>query len=188
MKLALYKYAIIIIIMVKARKAFEQNTLLSLHNSPTLHYLNYCIHVWGKVYKTHLNHLIKMQNKADRLIAGVTPRSNTDPLYSALNIVRLKSLCMYAIGLFMYKFSNEMLLELFANIHVDEVHTYNTRNSANIHLYTSFHPSRRGQKRPSSMQFHTITSNRYCSKVYFKKSPVSLLKQCSLSDVSSVLE
>ena len=85
----------------------------------------------------------KMQNKAVRLIAGVTPRPTTDPLYSALNIMPLKSLYMYVIGLFMYKFSNEMLPELFANmfIHVDEVHSYNTRNSANSHLYTSFHHS-----------------------------------------------
>ena len=135
-------------VMVKARKVFEQNTLLSLYNSLILPYLNYCIHVWGKAYDTHLNHLIKMQNKAVRLIAGVTPRTNTVTLYSELNIMPLKSLYMYAIGLFMYKFSNVMLPELFANMftQVDEVHTYNTRNSANNHLCTSFHPTRRGQK------------------------------------------
>ena len=96
-------------VMVKARKVFERNTLLSLYNSLILPYLNYCIHVWGKAYNTHLNHLIKMQNKAVSLIACITPRTNTDPLYSALNIMPLKSLYMYAIGLFMYRFSNEML-------------------------------------------------------------------------------
>ena len=60
-------------VMVKARKVFEQNTLLSLYNSLILPYLSYCIHVWGKAYNTHLNHLIKMQNRAVHLIAGVTP-------------------------------------------------------------------------------------------------------------------
>ena len=79
-------------VIVKARKVFEQNTLLSLYNSLILSYLNYCIHVWGKAYDTHLNHLIKMQNKAARLIAGVTPRTNTVTLYSELNIMPLKSL------------------------------------------------------------------------------------------------
>ena len=73
--------------MVKARKVFEQNTLLSLYNSLILPYLNYCIHVWGKAYDTHLNHLITMQNKAIRLIVGVTPRTNTVTLYSELNIM-----------------------------------------------------------------------------------------------------
>ena len=54
----------------------------------------------------------------------------------------LKSLYVYAIGLYMYKFSNEMLSESFAYMftQVDEVHTYDTRNSANNHLYASFHP------------------------------------------------
>ena len=65
--------------MVKARKVFEQNTLLSLYNSLILPYINYCIHVWGKAYNAHLSHLIKIQNKAVRLIAGVTPRTNTNP-------------------------------------------------------------------------------------------------------------
>ena len=59
-------------VMAKARKVFEQNTLLSFYNSLILPYLNYCIHVWGKAYNTHLNHLITMQNKAVRLIAGAT--------------------------------------------------------------------------------------------------------------------
>ena len=45
-------------------------------------------------------HLITMQNKAVRLIARVTPRKDTDPLYSAFNIMPLKSLFMYAFGLF----------------------------------------------------------------------------------------
>ena len=53
-------------VMVKARKVFERFTVLSLYNSLILLYLNYCIHVWGKAYNSHLNHLIKMQNKAVR--------------------------------------------------------------------------------------------------------------------------
>ena len=64
--------------MVKARKFFERNTFLSLYNSLILHYLNYCIHFGGKAYNTHFSHLIKMQNKAVRLIAGVPPRRDTD--------------------------------------------------------------------------------------------------------------
>ena len=116
--------------MVKARKFFGRNTLLSLYNSLILPCLNYCICVWGKAYNTHLNHLITMQNQTVRLIAGATPRTTTNPLYFELNIMPLKSLYIFTIGLFMSKFnSNEMLLELFANmlIHMDEVHSYNTQ-------------------------------------------------------------
>ena len=104
----------------------------------------------------------------------------------------LKSLYMYAIGLFMYKFSNEMLPELFANmfIHVDEVHSYNTRNSANSYLYTSFHRTRRGQKcvkytGPQVWNLVISKINPHYSIGCFKKSLAWLLKECSLSDLIS---
>ena len=133
-----------------------------------------------------------MQTKAVHLIAAVTPCTNTDPLHSALNIMPLKSLYMYAIGLFMYKSSNEMFPELFANmfIHVDEVHSYNTRNSANSHLYASFHPTRHWQKYvkytdPQVWNLVLSKVNPYCSIGCFKKSLVSLPKECSLSDLTS---
>ena len=35
-------------IIIKARKVFNEATLLSLYNSLILPYLSYCIHVWGK--------------------------------------------------------------------------------------------------------------------------------------------
>ena len=41
-------------------------------------YLSYCIHVWGKAYNTHLNDLIVLQNKAMRIINGVSSRINMD--------------------------------------------------------------------------------------------------------------
>ena len=45
-------------IIIKARKVFNEATLLSLYNSLILPYLSYCIHVWGKTYDTHLKHVL----------------------------------------------------------------------------------------------------------------------------------
>ena len=59
-------------IILKARKVFDNETLFSLFIYP---YLNYCIHVWGKAYDTHLHHLIVLQNKAIRIINGI-PATN----------------------------------------------------------------------------------------------------------------
>ena len=165
-------------LLSKPERSLNKNTFFSLYNSLILPYLNYCIHVWGKAYETHLNHLIKMQHKAVRLIVWVTPRTNTVTLYSELNIMPLKSLYI--------------IIQLFANMfsQVDEVHTYNTRNSANNRLYTSFHPTRRGQKcvkYTGHQVWNFILSriNPCCSIGCFKKSLVSLLKQCPLSDLPS---
>ena len=43
-------------------------------------YLNYCIHVWGKAYNVHIHDLIVLQNKAVRIVHGVSPRTNADKL------------------------------------------------------------------------------------------------------------
>ena len=68
-------------IIIKARKVFNETTLLSLYNSLILPYVSYCIHVWGKAYDTHLKHVMVLQNKAVRVNAGVPPRTNADNLY-----------------------------------------------------------------------------------------------------------
>ena len=77
-------------IIIKARKVFNEATLLSLYNSLILPYLSYCIHVWGKTYDTHLKHVLVLQNKAVRVIAGVPPRTNVDNLYLELDILPIK--------------------------------------------------------------------------------------------------
>ena len=135
----------------------------SLNKIPYFHctthwycFISITVSVFGKSLQYPSQHIDKDAKKGGpvRSIAGVTPRTNTDPLYSALNTMPSKSLYMYAIGLFMYIFSNEMLPDLFPKMftQVDEAHTYNTRNFTNNHLYTSFHPTRRGKK----MRIHAL--------------------------------
>ena len=118
-------------VIIKARKVFSPATLLSLYNSLIMPYLTYCIHVWGKAYDTHLSHLMLLQNKVVRIIAGVSPRTHAEPLYADLNIMPLKKLYLYTVGLFMYKFSNDMLPEIFDDMftHVNTIHDRNTRQS-----------------------------------------------------------
>ena len=67
-------------IILKARKVFNNETLFSLYYTFVYPYLNYCIHVWGKAYDTHLRHLIVLQIKIIRIINGVPPRTNVDNL------------------------------------------------------------------------------------------------------------
>ena len=106
-----YKYPIGIII--RTRKLFDQETLLTLYYTFVYPYLNYCIHVWGKSYNVHNNYLIVLQNKAVRIVYGVSPRRNADKLYFDHNILPLKRLCSHNIGILMHKFSKNMYPELF---------------------------------------------------------------------------
>ena len=71
-------------------------------------YLSYCIHVWGKAYNIHLNDLIVLQNKAMRMINVVPPRTNMDKFYTEKNILTVKHIFNYNIGLFMFKYVNNI--------------------------------------------------------------------------------
>ena len=95
-------------ILLKSRKVFDNDTLLSLYHTYVYPYLHYCIHVWGKAYNTHLNDLVVLQNKAMRIISGVPPRTNMDRFYVEMSILTVKRIYNYIIGLFMYKYVNKM--------------------------------------------------------------------------------
>ena len=90
-------------------KLFNDDTLLSLYHNFVYPYLHYCIHVWGKAYNTHLNGLVVSQNKAMRIISGVPPRTNMDRFYEEMNILTVKRIYNYSIGLFMYKYVKKWL-------------------------------------------------------------------------------
>ena len=137
-------------IIPKARKLFNNETLSSLYYSfvyPYM-YINYCIHIWGKAYDTHLHHLIVLQNKAIRVINAVPPRTNVDSLYVMQNILSVKRIYSYNVGVFMYKYSGRLLPDVFDNFftRLADVHGYNTRNASTQHLYVSFRGTTRGQK------------------------------------------
>ena len=102
-------------IILEARKVFDNETLFSLYYTFVCPYLNYCIHVWGKTYDTHLHHLIVLQNKVIRIINGVPPRTNVDNLIVMHDILSVKRLYSYNVALFMYKYSNQLLPDVFDN-------------------------------------------------------------------------
>ena len=129
-------------IILKARKLFDQDTFVDP-------YLNYCIHVWGKAYTVHIHDLIVLQNKAARIVHGVSPRTNANKLYFDHNILSLKRLYNYNIGIFMYNFPRIcMLLELFEIFlcNVASVHEHDTRSTYLNHIYVKFKGTTRGQK------------------------------------------
>ena len=178
-------------IIIKARKVFNETTLLSLNNSLILPYVSYCIHVWGKAYDTHLKHVMILQNKAVRVIAGVPPRTNADNLYLELDVLPVKKIFVYAISIFMYKNMNEMLPELFRDMFtpISDIHIYDTRQAKNKKLFVSFKSVSRGQQSityigPHVWNFILSKINPICFIGSFKKHIRQLLQHCSVSDLT----
>ena len=108
-------------IILKARKLFDQETLLRLYYTFVYPYLNYCIHVWGKAYNVHIHDLIVLQNKAMRIVHGVPPRTNAQ---------------------------KNMLPELFENFfsNLATIHEHDTRSARLNHIYIQLKETTRGQK------------------------------------------
>ena len=135
-------------IILKSRKFSSNETLLSLYHTFVYPYLSYCIHVWGKAYNTHLNDLFVLQNKAMRIIHGVPPRTNMDNFYIETNILTVKHIFNYHIGLFMFKDVNNMTPDVFDNFfrNVSDIHQHNKRNATQNLLYVTFRAQQEDNK------------------------------------------
>ena len=156
-----------------------------------LPYVSYCIHVWGKAYDTHLKHVLVLQNKAVRIIAGVPPRTSADNLYLELDILPVKKIFVHAISIFMYKYVNRILPELFLDMFtpVSEIHNYDTRQAINKNLFVSFKSTSRGQQSityigPHVWNFILSKINPHCPIGSFKRHIRQLLQYCSVSDLT----
>ena len=67
---------------------------------------------------------------ADRL-------AHTKPIFKLLNILAFRQLYVYSIQMFMYKYSSGLLPSFVYNMFKlnQDVHSYNTRQSTQIHIF-----------------------------------------------------
>ena len=76
-------------IIIKARKSFDNDTLLNLYNALISPHIFYCIHVWGTVASVHIERLHVLQKKIVRIICGVHLRTHTTT-FSVITFVEYK--------------------------------------------------------------------------------------------------
>ena len=71
-----------------------------------------------------------------------------DNFYIENNILTVKHIYNYNIGLFMYKYVNKMTPDVFDNVFssISDIHQYDTRNATMKLLYITFRGTTRGQK------------------------------------------
>ena len=93
-------------IILTARKYLLKESLISLYYSFIYPYMIYYNPVWGLACKTHLDCLIKLQKRVIRIIAGVHPRSDTEPLFPKLNLLKCEDINSYLIGRLMFRIRN----------------------------------------------------------------------------------
>ena len=91
--------------------------------------MTYCIHVWGSTHAIHLSKLTVLQKRAIRIIAGVTSRSHTEPLFQEYKLIKFDDIFTLSTSLFMYKFHHRLLPNTFEKFFRTnlEFHSYETR-------------------------------------------------------------
>jgi hypothetical protein len=127
-----------IAILSLAKKYLNPKTMLQLYYSFIFPYLLYCNLAWGKAADSTLWPIYRNQKIALRIISGTPRRNSTIPYCKLHQIFRLPSIHKNSIGIFMFKSQNGLFPDIFNDFFTknNELHTYHTRNAANLRAPT----------------------------------------------------
>ena len=122
-------------ILFKIKDFVPSFVLKNLYNSLVLSHLSYCNIVWGNTHTKYLNDLFFLQKKMIRLISNSGYRDHTRALFHSCNLLNIFDIYRHQLGIFMYKFINNLLPSTFTNYFSlnSEIHSHNTRASFNFH-------------------------------------------------------
>ena len=123
-------------IMRKLRSILPLKTLFMLYNAFVLPYLDYCSLVWSGTSSGNLQRLYTLQKKAIRICTNSHFIAHTSPLFKELNCVTFYDSISLKLGIFMFKFVNGLLPDIFIQYFKRNlaIHQFNTRNKNNFVL------------------------------------------------------
>jgi hypothetical protein len=118
-------------ILYRLKPILPSATLFTLYNSLVLPHLMYCNIVWGDSNNAMLGSVHIKQKKIIRICTNSHYLAHTPPLFADLNALTIQDIHKLQIAIFMYKFHNNMLPDIFNNYFVktNEIHGYKTRYS-----------------------------------------------------------
>ena len=124
--------------IIKANQYLNKTGLMSLYYSSIHPYLTYCNHIWGATYKTRLKRLVKLQNKAIRILSHAGNRTSPGPLYKRLDIMKLENINTYLIGRFMFCVKIDRVPQPFRVLfrRNNAYHSYSTISAHHLHIPT----------------------------------------------------
>ena len=99
-------------------------------------HLTYGILAWGN--SKSISRIFKLQKRAIRIIANKPYRAHTDPIFKNCNIPKIVDFYKVQAALFAHDYLNNQLPVSFQNFYPDpRVNIVHTRQSANMHIYSS---------------------------------------------------
>ena len=118
-------------ILYKTRHFLNEKALYLIFNSLLMSNVRYRLLCWGRANKKCINDINVLINRALRCIHYKKYDDSVRELKSQKKILNVESLYLYELGLFMFKFNNNLLPDNFKNYYksVKNVHNYHTRSS-----------------------------------------------------------
>ena len=109
-------------------------SLISIYYAIVYPYLTYGCVLWGNNYEAPLSQLVRLQNKAVRIINNVPLRDHITPHYVNLGLIKLPDIVkLYTCQLFYDHLINKKSSNLNLSL-VSEQHNYATRSASLQHL------------------------------------------------------
>jgi len=129
---------LITVVLPKFRLNFAQISpsfcpiLLQLYHVLFYPHLLYAIPMWGSTYKTYLQKISTLQNRAVKTITHTDWKSSPNPSYHSLNILKLDQLCKLEVSNIMHSlYFNQHPYNLSQNFTKSKnMHSRNTRSSS----------------------------------------------------------
>ena len=90
-------------ILYKLKGNVPLNVLKTLYYALVFPYLTYCNLIWGATYETHLKPLEILHKKIIRIITDSSYLAHTNELFYNSNILKLKDINKFLLGIHMYK-------------------------------------------------------------------------------------
>ena len=123
-------------ILNKLKYYFPSHILQSIFSTLISPYVNYGILAWGNTSTLLLDSLFLIQKRAIRIVNNAGYLSHTNELFAKNKILKISDLFYYNVGIFMFKFSNGELPDVFSRMFTrnDAFHNYPTRQHDAFHL------------------------------------------------------
>ena len=164
-------------ILSKLRFLFPSFTLLLLYHALVHPHLLYGLPIWGSTFKTYLDKLQILQNKAIRVITNSDRRSSITPLFRNLKVLKIADLYTYEIAKLMHQYSKNMLPHCFSTFFssLSKIHDRQSRSKSKNNLYLPKFSTCRCQR---SLRFQGVkiwnSLNAHLKKQSHKKFKISL--------------
>ena len=126
--------------LFKTKQYLNTSTLVQLYYSTFHAYLSYGLIIWGSTFKSYLNKLASLQNKAVKIICNRRWVDHVSVFYKNLRILKLTDLFRLELATFMYKAKKKTIPRAFQSFFkkVTEVYERTTRASTSSELFSPY--------------------------------------------------